>query len=191
MTGDPSEFDPQGLWQSQKKELDPMTLAEVHAKARAFDSKIQRRNAIEYVAVGVVIVGFVPALLNRNSWLMQAGAALIMLAAVYVAWQLHRRGSSDSVLRPGETLVEAHRRQLIRQRDALRGVGLWYIAPMIPGLTLITLGRWFQAHSSRLPIARDHAVILVSMAIMILALLGVWLLNLRGAKLLQRRIDEL
>ena len=48
-----------------------MTLADIHAKARAFDAKVQRRNAIEYVACGVVIVAFVPTLLNPQSWMMQ------------------------------------------------------------------------------------------------------------------------
>jgi hypothetical protein len=191
MTGEPSGFDPQGLWQSQKKEHDPMTLADIHAKARRFEAGTQRRNAIEYIACGVVIVGFAPMLLNPQSWMMQAGAALIMLAVVFVAWQLHRRGSVEATPQPGETLVDSYRRQLTRQRDAIRTVGLWYIAPLVPGMTLLMLGRWFQSHAHGRSIGQDHAAILISVGLTTLVFLGVWMLNLHGAKRLQKRIDEL
>ena len=191
MTGEPSDFDPQTLWQNQPKEQDAMTLAAIHAKARMFESKIQRRNAIEYIACGVVIVGFFPMLLNRQSWLMQAGAALTMLAVLFVAWQLHQRGSVESSLDPGEPLVEGYRRQLIRQRNALRTAGLWYLAPFLPGVLLTMLGRWFQAHVPARTLEQDHVQILVGGAIVILIFAGIWLLNWRGSNRLQKRIDEL
>lgn len=191
MSDEPSGFDPQSLWRSQPKEHDPMTIADIHAKARTLEARVQRRNAIEYVACGVVIVAFAPTLLNHQSWMMRAGAALIMLATLFVGWQLHRRGSAQSAPQAGEALVEAYRRQLIRQRDALRTAGLWYIAPALPGMALLMLGRWFQMHATGRPVARDHAVILACSALAVLVLTGIWLLNLRGAKRLQTRIDEL
>jgi hypothetical protein len=191
MTGDPSDLDPQQLWQSQQKEYDPVSLAEIHAKARAFDGKIQRRNAIEYVACGAVIVGFAQALLHGQNWLIRAGAAWFMLAAVFVAWQLHRRGSTDSASPSGETLVDGYRRQLIRQRDAIRTVGVWYIGPMIPGFLLMMPGFWLQAPRHGQTLAQHHAALLVTYAIVVLLIVGIWLLNLHGAKRLQKRIDEL
>lgn len=79
---------------------------------------------------------------------MQAGAGLIMLAILFVTWQLHRRGSAESTPQAGEALVDAYRRQLIRQRNALRTAGLWYVAPVVPGMALLMLGRWFQLHAA-------------------------------------------
>jgi hypothetical protein len=191
MPGEPSDLDPQELWQSQAAEYDPMTLAAIHEKARAFQARIRRRNAIEYVASAVVILGFLPAVLYRGSWMMQAGGALIIAATVFIAWQLHRRGSARTVPEGGESLVNFHRTELIRQRDAVGSVARWYLAPMVPGMALLLLGRWFQSHATRWSLGADHFIILLVALIAGLVFLVVWLLNQRAAERLQRRIDEL
>ena len=191
MPVEPSDFDPQQLWQSQTAEYDAMTLADIHLKARNFQSRISRRNAVEYVACVVVVLGFLPGLLHQGSWMMQVGCGLNMLAAVFVAWQLHRRGSARTTPEAGQGLVDFHRRELIRQRDAINSVGVWYIGPFIPGMALIMLGRWFHSHSPRLPIGFDHLVLILTSMIMALFLVVVWLLNKWGAARLQVRIDEL
>jgi hypothetical protein len=191
MSGEPSGLDPQGLWQSQPTEHDAMTLAAIHAKARTLETRVQVRNAVEYVACGAAMVGFAPALLNGQNWMIRAGAALIMLGVVFIAWQLHRRASAEASPQPGETLVEAYRRQLVRQRDALRSVGLWYIAPVVPGMVLFMLGARLQPHPHRMPPASADAAFLVAAGIVAFVFVGVWLLNLNAARQLQKRIDEL
>ncbi len=55
------DIDPQGIWQSQKKEYDPMTLAQIHAQATSFEKFIERRNAREYL-------GSAPASRSPASW---------------------------------------------------------------------------------------------------------------------------
>jgi hypothetical protein len=185
------DLDPQGLWQSQKKEYDPMTLAAIHDKARAFDKRIQARNAREYVACGVVIVGFAPAFFLPVHWLMKAGAAWIILSVFFVAWQLHRRASNEALPAPGETLVDAYRRQLTRQRDAARTVWSWYLGPMAPGMVLLCVGMWLGPPRLGVPIERAHASILITAVLVVVVWVGVWWLNQRGAKRLQKRIDEL
>ena len=191
MSGEPSDFDPQTLWQSQPREYDPMTLAEIREKARKFQAKLRRRNTIEYVACVVVILLFLPGLLHSGSWMMQAGCGLNMAAAVFVGWQLHVRGSARAAPDGDHAMVDFHRRELIRQRDALRSVGVWYLAPMIPGMVLLMLGRWFQSHAPGRSIAVDHLAIALSGAIAALVFSGIWLLNQRGADRLQRLIEEL
>ena len=185
------DIDPQGLWQSQEKEYDPMTLAAIHEKARKFEGRIQWRNAVEYAACGVVVVGFAPALFSAPHWLMRVGAGLIIVAVPYVAWQLHRRASAEGLSAPGETLVDAYRRQLIRQRDALRSVGSWYIGPFVPGMVMIQIGTWLAPLKPGVPLARKQAFLLVYEPIMVVFLIGIWLWNQRGAKRLQKRIDDL
>ncbi len=83
------------------------------------------------------------------------------------------------------------RQELIRQRDALRSVGLWYLAPFIPGMALVMMGRWFQSHAAHRALAFDHLLILLTSGLAVLVFLAIWLLNLYGAKRLQQRIDAL
>jgi hypothetical protein len=191
MQGEPSDLDPQKLWQSQAAENDPMTLAAIHEKARTFQAKVRRRNTIEYIASAVVILGFLPAVLQRGSWMMQAGGASIMAAMVFIVWQLHRRASARTVPQTGQPLADFHRAELIRQRDAIRSVGGWYLAPVVPGMTLLLLGRWFQSHAPGRSVGVDHLIILLVAVIAALVFVVIWLFNQRGAERLQRRIDEL
>ncbi len=191
MSGDPSDFDPQRLWQTQAAEQKPMTVAQAHERARVFQARILRRNLTEYIACVFVIAGFIPALLQHRSWMMQAGAMLIMAATIFVAWQLHRRGSARPSPVGGDGLIASYREELIRQRDALRSVGVWYLAPFVPGLVLLVLGRWFQSHAAHRAIGLDHLIILVVTPVVGLVFVAVWLLNQRGADRLQKRIDEL
>jgi hypothetical protein len=191
MSGEPSGPDPQSLWQNQATEYDPMTLAQIHEKADAFQSRIRRRNLTEYIACVVVVAAFAPLLFLRQSWMMQAGALAIMAATIPIAWQLHRRGSAQPVPEGGSALIASYRQELTRQRDALRSIGVWYLAPFAPGMGLLLLGRWFQSHAAGRPIGIDHLIIILSTVIIALVFLVIWLVNQRGADRLQKRIDEL
>jgi len=191
MPAEPSNFDPQKLWQSQATEHDAMTIAEIHEKARVFQGRIRRRNIMEYVAGVVVLAGFLPVLLYRGSWMMQVGAGLTMAATVFVVWQIRQRGSGRPVPEAGEALIGFHRRELIRQRNALRTVGAWYIAPFVPGMAMILSGRWFQLHAAHRSVRLDHLLILSAGALVTLVMLGIWQLNERGAKRLDKQIEKL
>jgi hypothetical protein len=191
MSGDPSDFDPQALWQSQTQEHEPMSLAEIHQKARKLERGVRWRNIREYVASVVVIAGFSPVLFHKDSWMMQAGAALIIAATIFVAWRIHRQASASAVPEIGEALRDFHREALIRQRDALRSVGRWYLAPFLPGMVLVMMGRWFQSHVGGRSLAMDHLGILITSAVCALVFGGVWWLNQLGARRLQKEIDKL
>lgn len=190
MTGDPSD-ELQALWRAQPTEHKPMTLAEIHQRARKMERKVHRRNLTEYVAGVLVILAFAPVLLRNGSWMMQGGAALIIVATVMVLRHLHRMASARAVPEGGAPIVDFHRQELVRQRDALRTVGRWYLAPFLPGLALVIAGRWFQSHAHGRPIETDHLIILVVAAVMAVFMGFVWALNQWGAKRLQKRIDEL
>jgi hypothetical protein len=166
-----------------------MTLAAIHQKAQSFEARIKRRNTIEYAASALVILGFLPAVLHRGSWMMQAGGALTIAATAFIVWQLHRRASARSI--PEAGLADFYRAELARQRDAARSVGAWYLAPFVPGMALLLAGRWFQSHSTRWSLAADHFIIGLVAVIAALVFLVIWLRNQRGADRLQRQIDEL
>jgi hypothetical protein len=202
MRGDPydrqPDMDPQGpgglqdIWQAQKMELDPVTLAHIHAKSVAFEKTINGRNAREYVACGLTLAVFILiAIFLSPNWLMKAGSACIVLATLFVAWQLHSRFSASAMPQIGETLAEAYRRQLVRQRDGALTVGQWYLLPMTPGLVLLEAGVWLRGPAHGVPVERFRAGFIITAAAMVLVFGGVWLLNLRGARRLQKAIDAL
>jgi len=195
MPTDPMNLDPQRLWQSQPTEYDPMTLAQIHQEAERLQTRVGWRNLREYVAGAVGILFFLPVVLFGHSWMMQAGAAWVIVAMLYIFWRLSRVGPSRAPIPGAEThgaaLVDFQRAELARQRDALRSVGTWYLAPVLPGFALILLGRWFGPPAAHRTTAADHLIILLAGAITALVLLVIWLLNQRGADRLQKKIDEL
>ena len=118
-----------------------MTLTEIREKARKFRRKILFRNLREYAAIAVV-VAFFGFSMGKSPPFMRAGAWLCIAGVLYVAYQLHRRGSAKTMaadLAPASCL-DFHRRELERQRDLLLGIWFWYLGPMIPGLALIVVG---------------------------------------------------
>ncbi len=181
------------LWRDQKTEEGIMTLDDIRKKAGKFQSRVRRRNLREYVASVIVVFVFGWYVLVLPGWMTKAGSALCIVAALFVSWQLHRRASADTQPHDSSatSLLEFHRRELMRQRDALKSVWLWYLAPFVPGIALTGLGRYVQFHAHGRTIAWDHQVIILCLIIVVLVFGIVWSLNALGAAKLQRQIDEL
>jgi hypothetical protein len=192
MAPEQSRDDAANIWRKQHTEGTAMTLANIHDRAQKFQSQIRRRNMREYAAALVVVLVFGLYLWIFPGWMMKTGSALSIIAALFVVWQLHKRGASVVVpANAGMPLIDFHRAELIRQRDALKSLGVWYIAPFIPGSVLMVLGRYFQFHAPGRTLAWDHQVILMAAIVVALIFGIVWLLNAWGAERLQRRIDQL
>jgi hypothetical protein len=185
-----TEPDLKQLWTSQQTEEAPMPIEDIRRRTAELNKRVRRRNLIEYVAAVFVVIGFTPYLLH-GGWMIQGGAALTMAATGFVVWQLHRRTAMGHAPDAGRELVDYHRAELVRQRDAIRSAGLWYIAPLVPGLVMMALGRWFQAHAPGRPVEIDHLVIGLCLVIVALGLLAAWLWLQMGALRLQKRIDDL
>lgn len=122
---------------------------------------------------------------------MRIGAAMIVAGALFVMWQLHRKGSNlaeDTFT--GQVPILVHQRAaLVRQRDAIRSVMSWYIGPFLPGMAV-----FFAA-----PILADPPAIgragfysVVRSGVDLVAILaGVLWLDRRGARTLQEQNDEI
>jgi hypothetical protein len=179
---------PKGIkqaWQATSLDVDAPSIDKVRRSASAFDRQIRIRNAIEYVACIFVIVMFSIGVFRETAPLMKLSAALIVAGTCFVMWQLWRRGSVPEAPTTGATseLIKHHRHHLVRQRDALDSILLWYLLPFAPGMMLsffavpIVPGKeWAKATSILLTIA---------------VFAGVWWLNKKGARRLQRAIDDL
>lgn len=139
-----TDFDPQSLWQSQTEETVPMTLDQLQTRARRFDRTISRRNLIEYAAVVFVVIAFAAIAAMGGEVLIRVGAISVAVGALIVAWQLRRRASVQppSAVLGAAPVAQAYRDALSRQRDALASVWVWYLLPLLPGLVLMSWGRW-------------------------------------------------
>jgi amino acid transporter len=179
MTTEPPT-DPKALWRAQETETAPMTLAQIHA--RAFQTRVRWRNGIEYVASVFVVASFGWSAVISPWPIMRAGDVMVILATLIVVWQLHRRGSARAV--PAAHSLTFHRDQLVRQRDALRSVWLWYLAPFVPGMLTILVARGLAP-------PHDWRRVLVGFLVMAILFLLVFALNWFGARRLQKHIDEL
>lgn len=192
MAPEQSRDDATSIWRKQQSEDTAVTLVNIHERAQKLQSQIRRRNTREYAAAVVAILVFALYLWICPGWMMKTGSALSIVAVLFVVWQLHKRGAAKALeAHSGKPLVEAHRAELMRQRDLLKSVGAWYLAPFVPGSTLIMMGRYFQVHMPGRTLAWDHQIILMAAVMVALVFAIVWLLNAWGAERLQRRIDQL
>jgi hypothetical protein len=184
--------DIQTLWCDQELEGTTMTLESIHAASKKLQSRVRARNLRELIGMVSVVLVFGLYAWILPGWMMKAGSVLTIIAALFATWQLHKRaGAQPFAPSPGATIIEFHRTELVRQRDALKSVGLWYIAPFVPGMTLMMLGRYFQSHAPHRAVDADHLVIILGTIIVALVFGIVWLLNRWVAERLQRQIDEL
>jgi hypothetical protein len=189
MTGRP---DVKTLWRNQKREDDAVTLAQIHESAETFEKRIRRGVLIEYLAAIFVVLVFGSYIWLFPGWMMKTGSALVILATLFVVWQMRRRMSAQNVPDAERLeLIAFIRSELVRQRDARTSAWLWYITPFLPGMALMMMGRWFQTHASWRSLAWDYEIIVMASAVAVLVIGGIWLLQVWVAKRLQRKIDEL
>jgi len=182
--------DVRSVWQNQKGEGIPMSVDAIRLKAGKYRSKIVWRNTREYLAVVFVVVFFGLQFVHTTDVLARVATGMIIAASLYIAWHLHTKGSGR---RLPENLgltssIEFHREELVRQRDLVRSVPRWYLGPMIPGMTLlmISIGRTNPGH------VKHFGWVFGSFsALVVLVFAGVWRLNVRAARKIQKRIDEL
>lgn len=177
------------VWSTQDVEGFSMPLDEIRAKSAKFQKRVRNRNRREYIAALFVVVVFACYAVFLPGLIVKIGCGLVIAGTLFVAWQLHRRTSMDTPPL-GESVVEYvafHRSELVRQRDALKSVAAWYLAPLVPGLAVFMYGIF-----SLVPI-RASAVwgLVLSLAIVVAVFAGVWRLNRWAAARMQKQIDAL
>jgi hypothetical protein len=194
MTNESSSPDIRGLWQSQPTQPPSISPEDIRGKMRKFERRILRRNIREYAGGIFVVVAFGFCEWKLPAPLFRLGSGLAIAGALYVMFQLHRRASVRPA--PGDlglsTCIEFHRQTLERQRDALRGVGSWYLLPLVPGLAVIMIGTAVNQWTAH-PVGMGHLVMGYGIVAGLVGAVffAVWKLNQRGADRLQVQIDEM
>ncbi len=170
-----------------------MTLADVHLHAQRFQSRIRTRNTIEYVAAAFVVTAFSWLALSMPEPIVQVGAGLIVAGALYVCWKLYQLGhaATRSELDAGaQSWATFHRGELTRQREALRTVWSWYLAPFVPGMLVFLAGVSFT-EANPAPFPARLGVFLAGLGIMASVYAVIWLLNAVAVKRLDAEIAAL
>lgn len=177
-------------WQASVEIGGALPLEDVRKGADKFYRTITLRNRIEYVACAVGIVVFSYQLFSAPTMFHTVGLALLIVALVFMAWQLHRRTDPVSPDAAGTMPIYVFQRgQLVRQRDALRSIMLWYFLPVLPGLALIIAGNGLDP---KIEAAGPPIWVRWLWLFGLVAVFGFyWWLTRFVASKLQRRIDEI
>ncbi len=180
-----SQFnDPQQLWQSQPVENAKMSVDAIRRRAGRFERRIRNRNLREYVSSLVAVAMFGYFFAKDDAVLARIAYVLFIGGLVWVVVQLHRKGSVRSMPAASEASasLQFFRAELERQRDAVRNVWSWYLAPLVPGFLVLTIAAIAAGRMLRITLTDAGVAALFFF---------VWKLNQRAARCLQRTIDEL
>ncbi len=177
------------LWQAQERQPVALAVEQIARSASSFRRTIRRRNVREYTAAALVIAFFGWYAAHADTTLVRVACAAIIAGTLHVAWYLRRHGSAEPRELAACTMdhLEAHRRQLERQRDLLASVWRWYLGPLVPGFVLFVIS--VPIEQSRT--ARGWISCGIAMAIGAVVFVGIARLNRMGARQLQREIDAL
>ena len=137
--------DPKTLWKGQDMTPQTLTTELLETRSRQLDARIGKRNRWEYLA-GLItgVVTLVVALfvlfsgpLDQPAIMIGSGLLLLTAGAGIAMLQLHRRTGGGTAVDGATPILTSYRAELVRQRDALRSVMAWYVAPFVPGFLLI------------------------------------------------------
>jgi hypothetical protein len=133
-----------------------------------------------------VIAGFGWIMWMGPSTIVRVGAGMVIAGTIFVVWRLRTRGAASAL--PTDlglkNALEFHRAELVRQRDLLRSVWLWYLLPLVPGMFVAQIGR-------ALAYPEKTTGIVIYCGVILATALGGHELNRRAAARIQERIDRL
>ncbi len=178
------------IWQRQPLSESEIDMEKLIAKAVKFQRRVSFRNLTEYVAAGLLLVLAGATVASGHAPLfVRIGMTLIALGGLVVVAVLRLRGHAAKD-KPGlgvatGEMMRWHRSELARQRDLLRSVPVWYLAPFVPGLVVIFGGSWLASPASHVPrIALRAAIVAIVFLVVALA-------NRRAARKLDEQMGEL
>jgi hypothetical protein len=178
----------QNIWQNQPVEGVQMSIEVIRKRAAKFEHKIVWRNVREYLSSLAAAMLFAGFFTRTHDVLIRIAYLLFIAGLAWVVIQLHRKGSAKSlpVEMGASASLQYFRAELERQRDVVQNVWSWYLAPLVPGFVFLSFG---YVRSMPHPKGLLAAAIL---DVFVAALFfGVWRMNMRAARCLQRKIDEL
>jgi Flp pilus assembly protein TadB len=145
--------DAKALWSSDNEpmrdDMSAQTLSNadivrlVKKQSDAFDQKIRRRDLLESVAAVAVFLFFGWLAWHDPSWLVRSGALIVMGGSTLIFWRLRRARThfaNASMDQPIKQMLRQERAKVDAQIHLLESILWWYIAPLVVGLLLVTVG---------------------------------------------------
>jgi len=178
----------QKLWQDQPVEGIKMPVEELRRRAGKFERRIRGRNLREYVASLIAVGLFVYFLVSAHDWLSRTTYGLFIAAMLWIVVALHHKGSAKTMPEGVDTLtgLRFYRAELERQYRVVRDVWWWYLAPLVPGFVVYTIG-----HAIQSPRPAAWAGLAFMDVVVAGMFVWIWRMNQKAARCLERMIQEL
>jgi hypothetical protein len=178
----------QKLWQDQPVEGVKMSIEEIRGRANKFEKRIRWRNIREYVASLIAVSLFVYLFASSHDVLSRVTFALFIAAMIWIVVSLHWMGSAKKLAEGVDTLsgLRLYRAELERQRRVVASVWWWYLAPLVPGFVVYTIG-----YAVKFPYLRAWIGLALLDAVVAGMFYVIWRMNMKAARCLQRMIAEL
>ena len=164
-----------------------MSLEEIRNEARKFHDRIRKRNIREYSAAVITCVIMVLEIrFLKLPVTFQVALGLGIAGTLVLLYQMRKRGASRAL--PTDmafmSCLEFHRQELERQRDTLETFWIWGLMPLVPFGLVFTFAFYFMP--------RGGLILSLIVGVFVACFLTFFgKLNQRGARKLQRQIDEL
>ncbi len=186
----PEEF-ARDSWQNETPAMPLPPIEVLRARADRFRRKIRRRNLLEYVVGAVTIAVFAGMIAFVPLPVMRIACVTLIIGICIVLWQLHKRGAPLTAPENGGQIpvLEFQRRELVRQRDALDSVLVWYLLPLVPGALLMHSAPLLDG--MLLGQSKDISSTVIGVATAFIVFGLVYTLNKYAARKLQVRIEEI
>lgn len=176
------------IWQSQPVEGMKMSADVIRLRATKFERKISRRNLNESVGGILAIGGFLYFFVTTHDIALRVTWGLFIAGMIWIIISLHLKGTPRTMpsAMGSSSCLEFFRSELARQRDLIKNVWPWHLAPLVPGYVALNVA-YALAFRKLSGWIRLGLLDVFFVALFI----GIWKMNQRKASCFQRTIDEL
>ncbi len=159
----------------------PLSAATLSQHAHLFQKTIRWRNARESLACVFVVSVNAADAWRADSLMMRTGHLFLVFGVLFIMCYIHFRAGSRPVPQSDARVVlDFHRREIVRQRDILRAVPLWYLLPFAPGILVVAASRWDS----------KPGAVLLGLPVVAGIFALVWALNLWAARTLEQQLQQ-
>ena len=182
------------LWQTLPSEKLIFNEAQLRARARQFQTKIKRRNIIEYASYVVLfgLIIYVMTGIETPVWQDWMFSGLTVIGAVIAIWGYYRLAGAKTVPEHSSSnLLEFMRSELVRQRDYAATGWRWAFLPFLPAVIFLLIDRWLGADPNLIKLTDKRYALLVLAAFMIALTCALLFWQWLKAAKYQRQLDDL
>ena len=167
-----------------------MLIEKIRSKTRSYQRQIRIRNALEYIAALAVVVVFGKWLIDKRDQLTTVlMCASIIAATFFIVIYLRVNGYATTPPTGADTRTYLNYLigDLTRQRNLVRNIFWWYLAPFIPGLALGIVDR--LVHPPAHPKTSVGVWLAIYVPFLVVMFIGGYVWNQRAARRMQAGID--